>query len=192
MAILRSVHLAASLSRLATLSVVLLVVNVALSKSAGAQLFANAQQYGYEVSGHVGIQFPLATFTSAAGASSPTTIAENFNVNFPFGFGVKPNWSPVLVDFEFVPEVHTTGPTTFLVHPGFVMPLPDGWAVGIRGAWEVAQSSKGFTPLVSKGFPLGSNVRWFVEGDLPVRFTQLSNGASATSVTFAIHTGLAF
>jgi len=192
MAIPRSVHLAASLSRLATLSVVLLVVNVALSKSAGAQLFASAQQYGYEVSGHVAIQFPLATFTSAAGASSPTTIADHFNINFPFGFGVKPNWSPVLVDFEFVPEVHDTRPTTFLVHPGFVMPLPDGWAVGIRGAWEVAQSSKGFTPLVSKGFPLGSNVRWFVEGDLPVRFTQLSNGASATSVTFAIHTGLAF
>src|ERR1700730_11097946 len=191
MAIPRSVHRAASLSRLATLSVVLLVVNVALSKSAGAQLFANAQQYGYEVSGHVGMQFPLATFTSAAGSSSPTTIAENFNINFPFGVGVKPNWSPVVVDFEFVPEVHTKGPTTFLVHPGFVMPLPDGWAVGIRGAYEVAQNSKGFTPLVNKGFPLG-NVRWIVEGHRPVRSNQLSNGASATSVTFAIHTGLAF
>ena len=192
MAIPRSVHLAASLSRLATLSVVLLVVNVALSKSAGAQLFANAQQYGYEVSGHVAIQFPLATFTSAAGASSPTTIGDHFNINFPFGIGVKPNWSPVLVDFEFVPEVHNTGPTTFLVHPGVIMPLPDGWAVGIRGAYEVAQNSKGFTPLVNKGFPLGSNVKWFVEGDLPVRFIQLSNGASATAVGFAIHTGLAF
>jgi opacity protein-like surface antigen len=191
MAIPRSAHLAASLSRLANLSVVLLVVNVALSKSAGAQLFANAQQYGYEVSGHVGIQFPLATFTSAPGASSPTTIGDHFNMNFPFGLGVKPNWSPVLVDFEFVPEVHNTGPTTFLVHPGVIMPLPDGWAVGVRGAYEVAQNSKGFTPLVNKGFPLG-NVRWFVEGDLPVRFTQLGNGASATSVGFAIHTGLAF
>ena len=103
MAIPCSVHLAASLSRLATLSVVLLVVNVVLSKSAGAQLFANAQQYGYEVSGHVGIQFPLATFTSAAGASSPTTIADHFNINFPFGFGVKPNWSPVLVDRRSAP-----------------------------------------------------------------------------------------
>ena len=91
------------------------VVNVALSKSAGAQLFANAQQYGYEVSGHVGIQFPLATFTSAPGASSPTTIGDHFNINFPFGLGVKPNWSPVLVDFEFVPEVHpNTRATTFL------------------------------------------------------------------------------
>ena len=91
-----------------------------------------------------------------------------------------------------MPEVHTTGPTTFLVHPGVIMPLSDGWAVGIRGAYEAAQNAKGFTPLVNKGFPLGSNVKWFVEGDLPVRFIQLRNGASATAVTFAIHTGLAF
>ena len=109
---------------------------------------------------------------------------------------MKPNWSPVVFDLELVPEVHpNTGPTTFLVHPGVVMPLPDGWAVGVRAAFEVDQNSKGFTPLVIKGFPLlGYNVRWlvFVEGDLPVRFSQLSNGTSATSVTFAVHTGLAF
>jgi hypothetical protein len=95
---------------------------------------------------------------------------------------------------ELVPEVHpNTRPTTFLGHPGVVMPLPDGWAVGVRAAFEVDLNSKGFTPLVIKGFPLsGTNVRWFVEGDLPVRFSQLSNGGSATSVTFALHTGLAF
>jgi hypothetical protein len=87
---------------------------------------------------------------------------------------------------ELVPEVHpNTRPTTFLGHPGVVMPLP--------AAFEVDLNSKGFTPLVIKGFPLsGTNVRWFVEGDLPVRFSQLSNGGSATSVTFALHTGLAF
>jgi hypothetical protein len=75
MAMPSSVHRNASLSRLATLSVVSLVVTVALSKSAGAQYLAGAQ---YEVSGHAGVAFPLATFTSAAGASSPTTIAGNF------------------------------------------------------------------------------------------------------------------
>ena len=78
----------------------------------------------------VGVAFPLATFTSANGASSSTTIAEDFNVNFPFGFGVKPNWSPVVFDLELVPEVHpNVRSTTFLVHPGVVWPLPDGWAV---------------------------------------------------------------
>ena len=190
MAIPRSVHRAANLSRLATLSVVSLVVTIALSKSAGAQNLAGAP---YQVSGHVGVAFPLATFTSAAGASSPTTIAENFNVAFPFGFGVKPSWSPVVFDLEMAPEVHSSRSATFLVDPGVVLPLPDDWAVGIRAAFEVDQNSKGFTPLVIKSFPLsGTNVRWFVEGDLPVRFPQLSNGASATTVTFQIHTGLAF
>ena len=74
MATPRFVHLAASLSRRAALSVVLLVVTVALSESDRAQYVPGAQ---YEVSGHVGVAFPLATFTSAAAASSPTTIAED-------------------------------------------------------------------------------------------------------------------
>lgn len=182
---------AGRLSELATLSVILLVVGVALSKSAGAQNFSNPQ---YQISGHVGVALPLVTFTSAPNVSSPTTIAENFNINFPFGFGVKPYWSPVVYDLELVPEVHPNdGSATFLVHPGVVMPLPDGWAVGLRAAFEVDQNSKGFTPLVIKSFPHpGSDVRWFIEGDLPVRFSQLSNGSSATSVTIAVHTGLAF
>jgi len=125
MAIPRSVHLAASLSWLAPLSV--LVATIALSESTRAQHVPGTQ---FEVSGHVGVAFPLATFTSANGASSPTTIAEDFNVNFPFGFGVKPNWSPVVFDLELVPEVHpNVSSTTFLVHPGVVWPLPDGWAV---------------------------------------------------------------
>ena len=119
MAIPRSVHLAASLSWLAPLSV--LVATIALSESTRAQHVPGTQ---FEVSGHVGVAFPLATFTSANGASSPTTIAEDFNVNFPFGFGVKPNWSPVVFDLELVPEVHpNVSSTTFLVHPGVVWPL---------------------------------------------------------------------
>ena len=80
---------------------------------------------------------------------------------------MKPNWSPVVFDLELVPEVHpNTRATTFLVHPGVVMPLPDSWAVGVRAAFEVNQNSKAFTPLVIKSFPLsGTNVAWFLEGD---------------------------
>ena len=189
MAIPRSMkHFAGSLSGLATLSVVLLAAAVALSKSAGAQYFSGAQ-----VSGHVGVAFPLVTFTTAPNVSSPTTIANDLNVNLPFGLGVKPLWSPVVFDLELVPEIHshTGAPATFLVHPGVVLPLSEGWAIGLRAAFEIDQNSYGFTPLVIKGFPNpGSSVHWFVEGDLPVRFS--SNGAGGTSVTFAIHTGLAF
>jgi hypothetical protein len=45
-----------------------------------------------------------------------------------------------------------------------------------------------------KNFPLfpGSRFSWFLEGDVPVRFLRLPNGADATSVGFILHTGLAF
>jgi hypothetical protein len=100
----------------------------------------------------------------------------------------------VLLDFEFVPEVHPSNRSvTLLVHPGVIKPLPKHWAVGLRAAFEVNQNPLGFTPLVNKSFPVPHyKVRWFVEGDLPVRFSQLSSGVSATSVGFNIHLGLAF
>lgn len=173
--------------RLVTLFVLLPAVTV-LSKSASAQDI---------LSGHVGVAFPLVDHTSATGASNTTTISDSFNILFPFGIGVKPSGSPVVLDFEFVPEVHPSDHSvTLLVHPGVIKPLPRHWAVGLRAAFEVNQNSLGFTPLVNKSFPIpGYKVRWFVEGDLPVRFSQISNGAStpnATSVGFALHLGLAF
>jgi hypothetical protein len=147
------------------------------------------------LSGHVGVAFPLVSHTSATDGSTTTTIADSFNIVFPFGIGVRPPGSPVVLDFEFVPEVHpSTRSVTLLVHPGVIKPLPDGWAIGVRAAFEVNQSSLGFTPLVNKSFaiPHSTKVRWFVEGDLPVRFSQLSPGNNATSVGFNIHLGLGF
>ena len=146
------------------------------------------------LSGHVGVAFPLVSHTSADGVSTTTTISDSFNIDFPFGVGVKPPGSPVVADFEFVPEVHPANRSvTLLVHPGVIKPLPKHWAVGVRAAWEVNQSSLGFTALVNKSFPLPQvNTRWFVEGDLPVRFSQQNNGVNANSVGFNIHLGLAF
>jgi hypothetical protein len=174
-----------ALAALALGGVGLSVVTVQ-SKSASAQDV---------LSGHVGVQFPIVT-TSATGT---TTIGDSFNINFPFGIGVRPPGWPVLIDFEFVPEVHpSTRSTTLLVHPGVILPLSDGWAVGIRAAFEINQNSVGFTPLVNKSFAVpGHNVRWFVEADLPVRFFRVNNvfpnpPTDATSVGFAVHLGLAF
>jgi hypothetical protein len=152
--------------RLVTLLLLLTAVTV-LSKSASAQDL---------LSGHIGVAFPLVNHTSATGASNTTTISDSFNILFPFGIRVKPPGSPVLFDFEFVPEVHPGDHSvTLLVHPGVIKPSPKHWAVGLRGAFEVNQNSLGFTPLVNKSFPIpGYKVRWFVEGDLPVRFSQIS------------------
>lgn len=171
-------------ARLIALFVAMLSLTV-LSKSASAQDL---------LSGHVGVAFPLVTYTSAAGTSNTTTISDSFNIVFPFGIGVRPPGSPVLLDFEFVPEVHPSNRSvTLLVHPGVIKPLPKHWAVGVRAAFEVNQNSLGFTPLVNKSFPIPNfKARWFVEGDLPVRFSQLSSGVNATSVGFNIHLGLAF
>ena len=40
-----------------------------------------------------------------------------------------------------------------------ILPLQDGWGVGMRAAFEINQNSVGFTPLVNKKFPFfpGSN-----------------------------------
>lgn len=143
------------------------------------------------LTGHVGVAFPLVNYTSTTGTAS---ISDSFNIVFPFGIGITPTASPVAFDFEFVPEVHPSSRSvTLLVHPGVIKPLPKHWAVGLRGAFEVNQSSLGFTPLVNKSFAIpDSRVRWFVEGDLPVRFSQESTGANATSVGFALHLGFAF
>jgi hypothetical protein len=168
------------------LVVALLFAGALAAKPAGAQDL---------LSGHVGVAFPLVSHTSADGVSSTTTISDSFNIVFPFGIGVRPSGSPVVLDFEFVPELHpATRSVTLLVHPGVIKPLPHHWAVGLRAAWEVNQSSLGFTPLVNRSFPLPhTNTRWFVEGDLPVRFSQQQpSGVNATSVGFNIHLGLAF
>jgi hypothetical protein len=74
-----------------------------------------------------------------------------------------------------------------------ILPLQDGWALGMRAASEINQNSAGLTPPVNKSFPFpGSRFSWFLEGDVPVRFLRLPNGADATSMGFVLHTGLLF
>ena len=98
----------------------------------------------------------------------------------------------MVFDFEFDPTIHpSTRSATLLVQPGVILPLQDGWGVGMRAAFEINQNSVGFTPLVNKTFPFpGSRFSWFLEGDVPVRFLRLRWGRR--TVGFVLHTGLAF
>jgi hypothetical protein len=66
------------------------------------------------LSGHIGVATPIVTFTGSNGTSNTTTIGNDFTIAFPFGIGVRPQSSPVVFDFEFVPEVH---PSTRNVPP---------------------------------------------------------------------------
>jgi hypothetical protein len=147
------------------------------------------------LSGHVGVATPIVTWTGSNGTSSTTTIGNDFNILFPFGIGLQPQSWPVIFDFEFDPSVNpSTRSDSLTLSPGVLLPLQYGWIVGMRAAFVIDQNSVGFTPLVHKNFPLfpGSKISWFLEGDLPVRFLKLPNGADATSVGFLLHAGLAF
>ncbi len=161
---------------------------------AGLFLYSTVARAQVALSGHVGVALPLVTFANGTGVQSTTTLGDSFNIVFPFGVGLRPQGSPVVFDFELVPEVHpSTRSTTLLVHPGVILPLDNGFAVGLRAAFEIDQHALGFTPLVAKGFAIpDSHFKWFIEGDLPVRFGQTSAGNDTTSVGIVVHTGIAF
>ena len=101
-------------------------------------------------------------------------------------------------DFEFVPQYNATGTrqTTLTLHPGLIYGLGHGWAVGLRAAFVVDQATVGFTPLVNHRWPIKrKNIlfkAYFVEADLPVRFSRPVGTPPTNAVTFAMHTGVAF
>ena len=143
------------------------------------------------VGGHIGIAFPLVTH---AGGET-TTIADNFTVAFPMGVTIKRDGSKLAFDFEFVAAVQKTPRRVNLtVHPGLIWDLGHNFAGGIRAAFDVNQTSYGFTPLLAYGWAIKGhkNNKVFLEFDLPVRFAKPSPGNNVASVTAAIHLGTAF
>jgi hypothetical protein len=149
---------------------------------------AKAQNH---VSGHIGVAFPLVTRADG----NTTTLADNFTTAFPMGIGLTREGSRMTFDFELVPAIQDRPRRVNLtIHPGLVWDLGGHWAAGARAAFDVNQSSWGFTPLLARAFPIKGhkNNKIFIEFDLPVRFQKPSIGNNVTSVTFAIHLGTAF
>ena len=82
------------------------------------------------LSGHIGVATPIVTYTGSNGTSNTTTIGNSFDILFPFGIGVRPQFSPVIFDFEFDPVVHpSTRSDALVVQPGVILPLQDGWVL---------------------------------------------------------------
>ena len=139
--------------------------------------------------GHFGAVFPLVT---RAGGET-TTIGDDFKIGFPMGITVKMNdgWA---FDLELVPVIQNDPLFTSLtVHPGIIHSLPHAWAAGVRMAFDVNDSSWGFTPLLNHAFPVpGHNYAYFVEGVLPIRFQQGPAGDVQTSIGLAVHVGVGF
>jgi hypothetical protein len=151
-------------------------------------------QKGPTLGGHIGFVLPLVTDSSG----NVTNLGDAPAVGFPVGITVKGS-GPMAFDFEFVPQYNATGTrqTTLTLHPGLIYGLGHGWAVGLRAAFVVDQPTVGFTPLVNKSFPIkhrngGLLKAYFVEADLPVRFSRPVGAPATNAVTFAMHFGVAF
>ena len=67
------------------------------------------------LSGHIGVATPIVTYTGSNGTSNTTSIGNSFDILFPFGIGVRPQFSPVIFDFEFDPVVHPSTRSDALV-----------------------------------------------------------------------------
>jgi hypothetical protein len=154
---------------------------------------AQAQE-GKTVGGHIGVVLPLVTHT---GGHTTNDLADQFSIGLPVGITVKGS-GRLAFDLELDPFVNTapTRQTTVAVHPGLVWNVGHGWGAGGRMAFDITSSDWGFTPLVSHSWGFGSESgffkTYFIEADLPVRFSRPTGGPATNAVTFAIHAGLGF
>jgi hypothetical protein len=148
---------------------------------------------GPTLGGHIGFVLPLVTHSGG----QTTSLGDAPAVGFPTGITVKGS-GPMAFDFEFVPQYNATGTrqTTLTLHPGLIYGLGHGWAVGLRAAFVVDQPTVGFTPLVNHSWPIKRKnslfKAYFVEADLPVRFSRPVGAPATNAVTFALHTGVSF
>jgi hypothetical protein len=162
-----------------------------------AQAQAQSQSQSQDnptLGGHIGFVLPLVTHV---GGQTINDTADQFSIGFPIGVTVKGS-GRMAFDFELDPFINTARPrqTTLTVAPGLVWNVGHGWGVGMRAAFDVNNSSWGFTPLVNHSWPIRREhsffKAWFIEGDLPVRFNRPVTAPATNAVTFAVHVGLGF
>jgi hypothetical protein len=173
-------------------AIVLAVLATALAGRAPLAQAQEQEQKGPTLGGHIGFVLPLVTDSSG----NVTNLGDAPAVGFPVGITIKGS-GRLAFDLEFVPQINTTGTrqTTLTVHPGLIYGLGHGWAVGGRLAFNVNDTTWGFTPLVNKSWPIknhGLFKAYFVEADLPVRFSRPVGAPATDAVTFATHFGVAF
>jgi hypothetical protein len=173
-------------------AIVLAVLATALAGRAPLAQAQEQEQKGPTLGGHIGFVLPLVTDSSG----NVTNLADAPAVGFPVGITIK-GGGRLAFDLEFVPQINTTGTrqTTLTVHPGLIYGVGHGWAAGGRLAFNVNDPTWGFTPLVNKSWPIknhGLFKAYFVEADLPVRFSRPVGAPATNAVTFAMHFGLGF
>lgn len=143
-----------------------------------------------QLGGHFGFVLPLVTRTG----DETTSISDDFAIGFPMGITVKKN-DKVAFDLELVPAIQNDPlKANLTVHPGVVWSLPHRFGVGVRLAFDINQSSWGFTPLVNRSYALSSGTAFFWEFVLPIRIQSdpKKPRENTGSVTFGIHLGVGF
>ena len=145
------------------------------------------------VGGHIGFALPLVTREDG----QTRNLADHFAIDFPVGITVKTKGRAAF-DLEIVSTVEAAPRVVSVtIHPGVLWAVGKGYSVGIRAAFVANSAVYGFTPLLNKSWPIkggedGFFKEYFVEADLPVRFSRPVGGPSTDPVTFAMHFGLGF
>jgi hypothetical protein len=151
---------------------------------------ASAARAQDTLGGHIGFVLPLVTHSGG----QTTNLSDNFSIGFPVGITVKGSGATAF-DLEFVPSIQDSPRQVSLtVHPGLLRSIGHNYTVGARLAFDVNSAHFGFTPLINKSFPIenGFFKAYFIEADLPVRFSRPAGGPSTNAVTFAMHFGVGF
>jgi hypothetical protein len=160
---------------------------------AQAQVEPHSMEQTKSIGGHVGFLLPLVTTDQPGGT---TTLVSNFSIGFPAGITVAGSGRTAF-DMEFVPIIQDSPRSvTLTLHPGFLVRVAPGLALGLRAAFVANSTEYGFTPLVHKSWRIRSEggffKEYFAEADLPVRFNHPVTGPQSDPVTFALHFGLGF
>jgi hypothetical protein len=163
------------------------VLGAMLAASLALPRAVSAQEESRRLGGHVGFVVPLVTRMDGV----TTTVADDFVIGFPSGFGLK-TFGRFKFDLEVVPA-YQNQPSDFslLIHPGVVAGLGNGFAGGLRMAFDVEGDAWGFTPLLNRAIYSGRTHSLFGELVVPIRFVDYAGG-HLTSVGFGVHIGIGF
>jgi hypothetical protein len=118
-----------------------------------------------------------------------------YSVGFPFGITLNTT-GKIKIDLELVPfinpYIYSNLPYKIhlLYHPGILLPLKDGWTLGLRAAFEIGEGQFGFTPLINKSFKNKKGSAFFIELVTPGRFGPAKD--SGYTQLGGIHIGLGF
>ena len=142
---------------------------------------------------HVGVVQIL--FSHNQGETTFFDRTSAYSVGFPFGITFNTS-GKIKFDLELVPFInpylYSNLPYKIhlLYHPGILLPMKNGWTLGLRAAFEIGEGQFGFTPLVNKAFKLRSGTAFFVEIVAPGRFgPEKDTGYTQLG---GVHIGLGF